>query len=62
MLDGSSIFTYYEAARPLLGCLTNAVAPKGCEIALTSYSKKSPIASSVRRPMPLISLMIAIYV
>ena len=46
VLDGSSIFTHYEAARPLLGCLTNAVTPKGCEIALTSYSEKFPTASS----------------
>jgi hypothetical protein len=62
MLNGSSIFMYYEAARPLLNYLINAVALKGCEIALTSYSKKSLIASSIRRPMPLISLIIVIYV
>ena len=47
---------------PLRGCLTNAVTPKGCEIALTSYSEKFPTASSARRPMPLISLVAAIYV
>jgi hypothetical protein len=62
MLNRLSIFTYYKAARSLLDYLINAIALKECEITLISYSEKSLIASSIRRLMPLISLMIIIYV
>jgi hypothetical protein len=62
VLDRSSISTYYEAARPLLSCLINTIALKECKITLTSYSEKFLITFSVRRLMPLISLIIIIYV